>query len=148
MHESKPRLVGYWLTTGLLSLAFLVAGTMYLAGAQVVREGISELGYPGYVVTLLGACKVLGGFALLAPGLPRLKEWAYAGIAFNLIGAAFSHAAAGHPRAIIPLVYLGIAIASWSLRPASRRLDTRPKDPEARPSDLRGGPASMAPSGA
>ena len=58
------------------------------------------------------------------PGAPRLKEWAYAGIAFNLSGAALSHASSGDPAAkvAIPLVLLGLAAASWALRPATRRL--------------------------
>jgi len=74
---------------------------------------------------------VLGGLAILAPRLPRLKEWAYAGIAFDLIGAAISHAAMGDPAAkvIVPLVILGIAAASWALRPASRRLGAATGEP-------------------
>jgi uncharacterized membrane protein YphA (DoxX/SURF4 family) len=130
MHESKARSTGYWITTRLASLNLLVAGTAYLAGVQVVRDGFAELGYPRYLVTLLGACKILGGLALLARRLPRLQEWAYAGITFNLIGAAVSHAAVGHPAAkvIAPLVVLGIVIASWRLRPDHRRFDARSED--------------------
>jgi uncharacterized membrane protein YphA (DoxX/SURF4 family) len=91
---------------------------------------MAALGYPAYFVTILGAWKLLGGLALLAPRLPRLKEWAYAGIAFDLTGAAFSHAAVGHPAAkvIAPLVILGLAAASWALRPASRRLGSVPDE--------------------
>lgn len=131
MHESKARSRGYWITTSLASLNLLIAGTAYLAGVQVVRDGFAELGYPMFLVTVLGICKVLGGIALLPPGLPRLKEWAYAGITFNLLGAAVSHAAVGHPAAkvIAPLVVLGVVLASWSLRPASRRLDLRREEP-------------------
>lgn len=75
---------------------------------------------------------MLGGLALLAPRLPLLKEWAYAGIAFNLSGAAVSHLAIGHPAAkvIVPLVILGLAAASWALRPASRRLVSAAAEPE------------------
>jgi uncharacterized membrane protein YphA (DoxX/SURF4 family) len=124
MHESRARSTGYWITTSLVSLNLLIAGTAYLAGVQAIRDGFAELGYPAYLVTLLGACKVLGGVALVAPGFPRLKEWAYAGIAFNLIGAAVSHAAVGHPTAkvIAPLVVLAFAVASCVLRPANRRV--------------------------
>jgi hypothetical protein len=68
--------------------------------------------------------KVLGALALVAPRSARLKEWAYAGVAFDLIGAAASHAAVGHPmlKAIVPLVLLAIAALSWTLRPEGRRL--------------------------
>ena len=131
MHDSKARSTGYWLTTGLAGLNFLIAGTAYLVGVQPVRDAFAELGYPAYLVPFLGACKLLAGITLLAPRLPRLKEWAYAGITFNLIGAAASHAAAGHPaiKVMAPLLILAVALASWSLRPASRRLDPRPEDP-------------------
>jgi uncharacterized membrane protein YphA (DoxX/SURF4 family) len=129
MHDSKARSTGYWLTTSLAGLNFLIAGTAYLAGVQAVRDAFAELGYPAYLVPFLGACKLLGGLALLAPRLPRLKEWAYAGITCNLIGAAASHAATGHAatKVIAPLLVLAVVLASWSLRPASRRLDPRPE---------------------
>jgi len=114
----------YWTTTILTALAFLSGGAAYLLRVDEAVGGVAELGYPPYFVTILGIWKVLGGLAILLPRLPRLKEWAYAGIAFDLTGAAFSHAAMGHPvgKAIVPLVILGIAAASWALRPESRRL--------------------------
>ena len=93
--------------------------------------GIAALGYPAYFVTILGTWKLLGGVAILAPRLPHVKEWAYAGIAFDLTGATFSHVAMGHPaaKAIVPLVLLGIAAASWALRPASRMLGAATGEP-------------------
>jgi hypothetical protein len=120
----NARNAAYWTTTALIALAFLSGGVVYLGRAGFALAGIAELGYPTYFVTILGAWKLLGGFAILAPRLPRLKEWAYAGIAFDLTGATFSHVAMGHPaaKAIVPLVLLGIAAASWTLRPASRIL--------------------------
>jgi uncharacterized membrane protein YphA (DoxX/SURF4 family) len=153
MQHSKARSTGYWITTGLAGLNLLVAGTAYLAGVQVVRDGFAELGYPVYWVTLLGGCKVLAGLVLLAPRLPRLKEWAYAGITFNLVAAAVSHAAVGHPPAkvLAPLLVLGVALASWSLRPASRRLDPR-REAQATPAspakDLHPAAAGLGASGA
>src|SRR5512139_2237307 len=126
----NARAAGYWTTTTLVALAFLTGGAAYLARAEEPLRGMAALGYPAYFVTLLGTWKLLGGLALLAPRLPRLKEWAYAGIAFDLTGAAFSHAAVGHPaaKAIVPLVILGIAAGSWALRPASRRLGGGPDE--------------------
>jgi uncharacterized membrane protein YphA (DoxX/SURF4 family) len=126
----NARAAGYWTTTTLVALAFLTGGAAYLARADEPVRGMAALGYPAYFVTILGAWKLLGGLALLAPRLPRLKEWAYAGIAFDLTGAAFSHAAVAHPAAkvIAPLVILGIAAGSWALRPASRRLGGGPDE--------------------
>jgi hypothetical protein len=118
----------YWTTTTLAALAFLTGGAAYLARADAPVKGMVALGYPVYFVSLLGVWKVLGGIAILAPRLPRLKEWAYAGIAFDLTGAAFSHVAVGDPpgKAVAPLVILAIAAASWALRPASRALGPLP----------------------
>lgn len=127
----NARSAGYWTTTTLIALAFLTGGAAYLARVDEPVRGLADLGYPAYFVTILGTWKVLGALAILAPRLPRLKEWAYAGMAFDLTGAAFSHGAVGHPAAkvIVPLVLLGIAAASWALRPASRRLGPATGEP-------------------
>jgi hypothetical protein len=120
----KLRSLGYWTATGLTAFVFLSGGAAYLAGASFAVAGVIELGYPAYFVTLLGFWKALGGLAVLAPRLPRLKEWAYAGMAFDLTAAAVSHGAAGHPtvKVLVPLVLLGIVAASWALRPYGRTL--------------------------
>ena len=126
--ESKPRLIGYWVTTGLLAAAFLAAGAAELASEPRAVAATLALGYPAYLLTLLGAWKVLSIPALLAPRLPRLKEWAYAGIFFDLTGAAASHAFSGDSPGKIatPLFLLLIAAASWALRPPSRAWKTDP----------------------
>ncbi len=123
----------YWTTTTLIALAFLSGGAAYLLRVDQPVRGMAALGYPAYFVTLLGIWKVLGGLAILAPRLPRLKEWAYAGIAFDLIGAACAPAAVGEPAAkgIVPLGLLGIATAAWALRPASRILGAVTGEPAA-----------------
>ena len=114
----------YWITTGLTVLAFAAGGAIDLARGADTEAIMQHLGYPAYLATLLGAWKLLGAAAIAAPGLPRLKEWAYAGVLFDLSGAAFSHASSGDPVAKIatPLVLLAIAMTSWALRPASRKL--------------------------
>jgi hypothetical protein len=115
----------YWVTTLAVAAVMLLGGVMDTLRAAPVVETMNHLGYPAYVASILGVWKLLGGFAILAPGLPRVKEWAYAGIAFDLTGAAISHGAAGDPTAkvVVPLVLLGLAIVSWALRPTSRRLE-------------------------
>ena len=93
---SRFRTAGYWISTGIIALAFGSGGVAYLAGGEEQLRGMAELGYPAYFVTILGVWKVLGALAIVTPRFPRLREWAYAGIAFDLIGAAASHAAVGH----------------------------------------------------
>jgi uncharacterized membrane protein YphA (DoxX/SURF4 family) len=88
---------------------------------------VPELGYPMYFFLILGVWKVLGAITILVPRFPRLKEWAYAGIFFDLTGAALSCAAVGGYGAygfhvIAPLLIAGLSVASWALRPPSRTL--------------------------
>jgi hypothetical protein len=129
---SKGRTIGYWITTGLFAAAFLASGAAELTSAPAVVAATRALGYPLYLVTLLGVWKVLSVPALLAPGLPRLKEWAYAGIFFDLTGAAVSHAISGDPpgKVATPLAFLLLAAASWVLRPPSRAWKSDTPRPE------------------
>ncbi len=133
----KGRTVGYWATTALVALAFGAGGVFDLMGGPQVTAGLEHLGYPPYLATLLGFWKVLGTLAVLAPGLGRLKEWAYAGMVFDLTGAAVSHAASGDAagEVMTPLVVLALVAASYALRPASRRL---PAPPESEPTERAG----------
>ena len=87
---------------------------------------IQHLGYPAYVMTILGVWYFLAGVVLLSPGLPRLKEWTYAGLIFNCTGAAASHLAAGDAPVFLvaPIVFAGLTVASWVLRPRSSVLGT------------------------
>lgn len=116
--------LAYWIATGLFCLAMTAGGTMNLMHFEVQRESIAALGYPEYLMTILGTAKLLGVIALLIPGVPLLKEWAYAGFTFDLLGASASHAFVSDPpmEIILPLILLGIAAASYFLRPSSRRL--------------------------
>src|SRR5206468_7145048 len=98
--------------------------------SQQVAETMHHLGYPLYFASILGFWKLAGAIAIVAPGFPRLKEWAYAGFFFDLTAAAVSRAAVGDSAAdvIAPLVFLALVMASWALRPATRKLaaPTRP----------------------
>jgi uncharacterized membrane protein YphA (DoxX/SURF4 family) len=95
--------------------------------AHFVSE-MSRLGYPSYFLTILGVLKILGALAVLAPGLKRLKEWAYAGMMIDVVGAVLSRLAVGDPPAmlIVPLLVGALALLSWALRPATRTLSIMP----------------------
>jgi uncharacterized membrane protein YphA (DoxX/SURF4 family) len=124
----KFRNIGYWVATGLVALAFAFGGAMDVAQPPDVLAGMAHLGYPAYFATLLGVWKLLGAVAILVPGFPRIKEWAYAGIFFDLTGATVSHAASGDPagNVLTPLFILAVVVASYVLRPESRRLAATP----------------------
>ena len=121
-----PRAVAYWATTGFVVFNMLSGGLAELAQLKGNVEGMQVLGYPIYVLTILGTWKMLGSIALLAPRFPRLKEWAYAGIFFNMTGAAISHLVVGdeawHVWYTASLAI--VALVSWALRPESRTLGT------------------------
>ena len=112
----------YWITTGLLAALSLFAGFAYLAGGAQAVQGFAHLGYPQQLRIILGIAKPLGGIALLIPGLPRLKEWAYAGFTFSWISACVAHyLAKDGAEAFMPLVLLVVLAASYVTRPASRK---------------------------
>ncbi|UAL53522.1 DoxX family protein [Metabacillus dongyingensis] len=127
--ETKPRgkMIAYWTITLLLAAAVLLSGIGQLMQYGGNLELVTNLGYPSYVLTILGIWKVLGAIALVVPGFPRLKEWVHAGIFFLMTGAALSHAFANNYgdygfHIILPLSYAALNIASWALRPKSRKL--------------------------
>lgn len=123
----KLKLIGYWVATAFFALQMLLAAIGELSpGHDIVQIRIHE-GYPAYLLTILGVWKLLGVIALLVPGFPRLKEWAYAGFFFDLTGAAASGIASGgvgDPGTVIwmPIILILIELASWALRPSSRTL--------------------------
>jgi hypothetical protein len=116
--------VAYWAFTTAMVAESAAGGTMDLLRMAPFYPLMIQLGYPSYLATILGIAKLLAAVILLAPGLPRLKEWAYAGIMINMIGAAASNAATHQSTGstLTPLVFAVIAMLSWALRPASRRL--------------------------
>lgn len=125
----NKRLIAYWITTAVTALVFVGGGIVDLLRGDAVLESLRTLGYPAYFATILGVWKVLGGIVVVLPRYPRLKEWAYAGMVFDLTAAAASHAAVGDPirNVVTPIVLTAIVAASWALRPDSRRLaDARP----------------------
>jgi hypothetical protein len=110
----KPLKIMYWISTVVFAMVFATTGTMYLFHAPVMVAKFHELGYPIYVLNLLGIAKVLGVITLVVPKYPRLKEWAYAGFGFDLIGAMWSHAAVqGLGEAIRLLVPITIMVVSY-----------------------------------
>jgi DoxX-like family len=123
----KTKRLAYWISTALIALVTVNGAVGDLTQAQWTLEPVTLLGYPSYLLTILGVWKALGVVVILAPGWLRLKEWAYAGIFFTMTGAALSHTLAGdfgpyglHP--IAPLFFALLTIVSWALRPESRTL--------------------------
>lgn len=114
----------YLASTTLVVIAFAFGGFADLARTPDMVAAMQHLGYPEHLLIVLGIWKLLGALAIAVPRLPILKEWAYAGMTFDLTGAAVAHTAVGDPASnvIVPLVLLGLVLTSWALRPEGRRL--------------------------
>jgi hypothetical protein len=123
--SSRCHIIAYWVSTALVVFELALGGVWDILRVPQVRVLIERLGYPLYFLVILGSWKLLGAVALVIPRFPRLKEWAYAGVLFDLTGAVASLLASGlidADKMAYPIVMTGVAVASWALRPPSRRL--------------------------
>jgi hypothetical protein len=115
------RKVAYWVSTGLIAALSLFAGYAYLSGSAQAVQGFTHVGYPQQLRVILGIAKPLGAIALLLPGFPKLKEWAYAGFTFAWICAVVAHSLAHDgATAFTPVAMLVLLAISYWTRSASR----------------------------
>jgi uncharacterized membrane protein YphA (DoxX/SURF4 family) len=124
---SKRNKIIYWIATIWLALGMTATGTVQLFKVHAGSGGLdsmAHLGYPVYLLTLLGIWKILGVVTVLIPQFPLLKEWAYAGFFFIMTGAIFSHLALQDEAKEFfgPLLLLALTILSWYFRPRNRKL--------------------------
>ena len=124
---TKTKKITYWIATIWLALGMVSTGIVQLIKMKTGAGGadsIAHLGYPAYILTILGVWKILGVVAVLIPKFPLLKEWAYAGFFFIMTGAIFSHIAVAAPiTEIFPsLLLLVLTVVSWYCRPAERKI--------------------------
>jgi uncharacterized membrane protein YphA (DoxX/SURF4 family) len=124
---SRGLRIVYWTTTILIAFSIASGGAAQLLGARENVEGIVRLGYPAYFLTIIGFWKLLGGIVIAIPRFRLVKEWAYAGIVFDLTGAAVSNGVGGMPvwHVFAPLVLTAITIVSWTLLPLACRSTVR-----------------------
>jgi hypothetical protein len=115
--------IAYWAATIFVSCVMGVSGGLAISHAAPFMKALAHLGYPRYFSNILGIGKIAGVIVLLAPGMPRLKEWAYVGCAITILSACYSHYSSGDGLlALEPLVTFGALLASYAYRPANRRL--------------------------
>jgi hypothetical protein len=120
--EKRNKII-YWIATLWLALGMTSTGVVQILKLKQETERMNHLGYPLYLLTLLGAWKILGVLTVLGPKFPLLKEWAYAGFFFAMSGAIISHLALGDPAKEIfgPSLLLVLTILSWYFRPSDRK---------------------------
>lgn len=121
--EKRNKII-YWFFTLWLALGMSSTGIVQLFKAKKEVDMITHLGYPVYLLTLLGIWKILGVIAVLIPKFSVLKEWAYAGFFFSMSGAAISHIMLGDSIGDIApsVLLLFLTIISWYFRPADRKI--------------------------
>jgi hypothetical protein len=113
----------YWTSTILIVLGMLPGGIGQIFHAKWSLALFQSLGYPQYLLPVIGTWKVLGSIVLLTPKLRLVKEWAYAGFFFAMSGAIFSHIASNDfVGSSSPLVLLILVVVSWFFRPAERKI--------------------------
>ena len=103
-----------WVVTGLMATLMVLSAVpdvLRISGALAV---FSHLGYPPYLLLFLGTAKILGVAAVLTPGPARLKEWAFAGLTFDLTGALYSHLSVGDPASVWMPAAIGLALMAGS----------------------------------
>jgi len=127
MTNTKRNKIIYWISTIWLALGMVSTGALQLFKGKTGQGGVDmimHLGYPVYLMTILGIWKILGVLAVLVPKFTLLKEWAYAGFFFVMTGAISSHIAISDPvNEIWPSLLLLILTAiSWYFRPAGRKI--------------------------
>lgn len=121
---TKRNKIIYWVATLWLALGMLSTAIVQLIKMDEEVKNFSNLGYPLYLMTLLGVWKILGVIAILIPKFPLLKEWAYAGFFFAMSGALFSHIISGDDAIALfgPALLLVLTVLSWYYRPVDRKV--------------------------
>lgn len=121
--SSKRNKIIYWIATLWLALGMASTGIVQLSKMKEEADMFIRLGYPLYLLTIIGIWKLLGVVAVLVPKFPLLKEWAYAGFFFVMSGAVISHLAIGDAAKELfgPVLLIVLTIVSWYFRPADRR---------------------------
>ncbi len=116
------RPIAYWVATGLIVLETALGAEWDLARNDLVRQVFAHLGYPVYLLTILGIWKILAAIVLMIPRFGRAKEWAYTGLFLVYTGAFISHLMRGDTtEPWSPLALALLTVASRTLRPDSRK---------------------------
>lgn len=122
--NQKRNKIIYWIATAWLALGMLSTAIVQLMHNQEELQSMTRLGYPAYLLTIIGTWKILGVVTVLLPGFVLLKEWAYAGFFFVMSGAVISHIIIRDELSeILPgLLLIVLTIVSWYFRPMNRRI--------------------------
>jgi hypothetical protein len=110
---AKKRII-FWTITGLMAAFMLMTSVPDLLQSSTAIELLRHLGYPPYLLPFIGVAKIMAVIAILVPGFPSLKEWAYAGLVFDLVGAMYSHIVVGDSASVWIFALIGLLLVSGS----------------------------------
>lgn len=121
--EKRTKII-YWIFTLWMALGMVSTAIVQLMKNKDELANFTNLGYPAYLMTIIGAWKLLGVIAILIPKRLLLKEWAYAGFFFVMSGAVVSHLIVGDTagRTFPAVLLLALVIISWYFRPVNRKI--------------------------
>ena len=109
--------IAYWIVTGLMAALIILSAVPDVLMVEGAVQMFTHLGYPRYLLPFIGIAKILGVLAVLIPGPRSLKEWAYAGLMIDVVGALYSHLAVGDPVQfwIMPVIAIALVGGSYLL---------------------------------
>ncbi len=115
----------YWIITGLLALLMAFSGVANIMAGPDSIKVFDHIQFPHYMIQFLGVAKLLGAIVIIIPGFPRLKEWAYAGLTFDLLGAMYAAYSVGDPFSMWAPILIGPLLigASYILYHKKRKLE-------------------------
>ncbi|MCQ9639285.1 DoxX family protein [Chryseobacterium sp. WG14] len=121
--EKRTKII-YWIFTLWMALGMVSTAIVQLMKNKDELANFTNLGYPAYLMTIIGVWKILGVITILVPKRLLLKEWAYAGFFFVMSGAVISHLIVGDTaaRTLPAVLLLVLVLISWYFRPANRKI--------------------------
>ncbi len=111
----KSTKIIYWISTGLFAAFMIFSAVPDIIMMDDAVKFMTHLGYPKYFIPFIGYAKILGSLAILIPGFKKIKEWAYAGLVFDLLGAVYSNISTDgfQPGMLVMLVIFAVVITSY-----------------------------------
>lgn len=110
----KKTKIFYWIFTSLFAFIMLGSAIPDILVQPIAIEGFKKMGYPVYLLPFIGIAKLLGVIAILVPGFPRIKEWAYAGLVIDLVGATYSIMSSEEPASAWGFMAVPLLLAAGS----------------------------------
>jgi hypothetical protein len=125
----KYKKTAYWVLTVIFAGMMLFSSILYLRQQPPIIQAFHRLGYPDYLLGILGTAKIIGVISFIQTLFSLLKEWAYAGFTINLVAASWSHLAVGESIMMPFILFLVLAGSYIFRKQISENADERTGNP-------------------